>query len=85
MRLSKIKAKEIRYVIWKYRLTRFLPHIIALCLVVILGAGAFSAYSVYHKKQQKKLAKQSEIQREKDVKTAREKAQKKTRNINLLN
>lgn len=76
MRLSKIKTKEIRYVVWKYRLKRFLPHIIALCLAVIVAGGAFSAYSVYHKKHQKQLAKQSEIQREKDVNTARKKAQK---------
>ena len=76
MRLSKIKTKEIRYVVWKYRLKRFLPHVIALCLAVIVAGGAFSAYSVYHKKHQKQLAKQSEIQREKDVNTARKKAQK---------
>ena len=65
MRLSKIKTKEIRYVVWKYRLKRFLPHILTLCLAVIVAGGAFSAYSVYHKKHQKQLAKQSEIQREK--------------------
>lgn len=76
MRLSKIKTKEIRYVVWKYRLKRFLPHILTLCLAVIVAGGAFSAYSVYHKKHQKQLAKQSEIQREKDVNTARKKAQK---------
>ena len=76
MRLSKIKTKEIRYVLWKYRLKRFLPHITALCLAVIVAGGAFSAYSVYHKKHQKQLAKQSEVQREKDVNTARKKAQK---------
>ena len=67
MRLSKIKTKEIRYVVWKYRLKRFLPHILTLCLAVIVAGGAFSAYSVYHKKHQKQLAKQSEVQREKDV------------------
>lgn len=50
MRLSKIKTKEIRYVVWKYRLKRFLPHILTLCLAVIVAGGAFSAYSVYHKK-----------------------------------
>ena len=76
MRLSKIKTKEIRYVVWKYRLKRFLPHILTLFLAVIVAGGAFSAYSVYHKKHQKQLAKQSEIQREKDVNTARKKAQK---------
>ena len=76
MRLSKIKTKEIRYVVWKYRLKRFLPHILTLCLAVIVAGGAFSAYSVYHKKHQKQLAKQSEVQREKDVNTARKKAQK---------
>lgn len=65
MRLSKIKTKEIRYVVWKYRLKRFLPHILTLCLAVIVAGGAFSAYSVYHKKHQKQLAKQSEVQREK--------------------
>ena len=48
MRLSKIKTKEIRYVVWKYRLKRFLPHILTLCLAVIVAGGAFSAYSVYH-------------------------------------
>ena len=53
MRLSKIKTKEIRYVVWKYRLKRFLPHILTLCLAVIVAGGAFSAYSVYHKKHQK--------------------------------
>ena len=56
MRLSKIKTKEIRYVVWKYRLKRFLPHILTLCLAVIVAGGAFSAYSVYHKKHQKQLA-----------------------------
>ena len=76
MRLSKIKTKEIRYVVWKSRLKRFLPHILTLCLAVIVAGGAFSAYSVYHKKHQKQLAKQSEVQREKDVNTARKKAQK---------
>ena len=76
MRLSKIKTKEIRYVVWKYRLKRFLPHILTLCLAVIVAGGAFSAYSVYHKKHQKQLAKQSEVQREKNVNTARKKAQK---------
>ena len=76
MRLSKIKTKVIRYVVWKYRLKRFLPHILTLCLAVIVAGGAFSAYSVYHKKHQKQLAKQSEVQREKDVNTARKKAQK---------
>lgn len=76
MRLSKIKTKEIRYVVWKYRLKRFLPHILTLCLAVIVAGGAFSAYSIYHKKHQKQLAKQSEVQREKDVNTARKKAQK---------
>lgn len=76
MRLSKIKTKEIRYVVWKYRLKRFLPHILTLFLAVIVAGGAFSAYSVYHKKHQKQLAKQSEVQREKDVNTARKKAQK---------
>ena len=76
MRLSKIKTKEIRYVVWKYRLKRFLPHILTLCLAVIVAGGAFSAYSVYHRKHQKQLAKQSEVQREKDVNTARKKAQK---------
>ncbi len=76
MRLSKIKTKEIRYVVWKYRLKRFLPHILTLCLAVIVAGGAFSAYSVYHKKHQKQLEKQSEVQREKDVNTARKKAQK---------
>ena len=76
MRLSKIKTMEIRYVVWKYRLKRFLPHILTLCLAVIVAGGAFSAYSVYHKKHQKQLAKQSEVQREKDVNTARKKAQK---------
>lgn len=65
MRLSKIKTKEIRYVVWKYRLKRFLPHILTLFLAVIVAGGAFSAYSVYHKKHQKQLAKQSEVQREK--------------------
>ena len=60
MRLSKIKTKEIRYVVWKSRLKRFLPHILTLCLAVIVAGGAFSAYSVYHKKHQKQLAKQSE-------------------------
>lgn len=55
MRLSKIKTKEIRYVVWKYRLKRFLPHILTLCLAVIVAGGAFSAYSVYHKKHQKQL------------------------------
>ena len=35
MRLSKIKTKEIRYVVWKYRLKRFLPHILTLFLAVI--------------------------------------------------
>ena len=45
MRLSKIKTKEIRYVVWKYRLKRFLPHILTLCLAVIVAGGAFSAYS----------------------------------------
>lgn len=65
MRLSKIKTKEIRYVVWKYRLKRFLPHILTLCLAVIVAGGAFSAYSIYHKKHQKQLAKQSEVQREK--------------------
>lgn len=59
MRLSKIKTKEIRYVVWKSRLKRFLPHILTLCLAVIVAGGAFSAYSVYHKKHQKQLAKQS--------------------------
>lgn len=49
MRLSKIKTKEIRYVVWKSRLKRFLPHILTLCLAVIVAGGAFSAYSVYHK------------------------------------
>ena len=53
MRLSKIKTKEIRYVVWKYRLKRFLPHILTLFLAVIVAGGAFSAYSVYHKKHQK--------------------------------
>ena len=53
MRLSKIKTKEIRYVVWKSRLKRFLPHILTLCLAVIVAGGAFSAYSVYHKKHQK--------------------------------
>ena len=53
MRLSKIKTKEIRYVVWKYRLKRFLPHILTLCLAVIVAGGAFSAYSVYHKKASK--------------------------------
>ena len=57
MRLSKIKTKEIRYVVWKYRLKRFLPHILTLFLAVIVAGGAFSAYSVYHKKHQKQLAK----------------------------
>lgn len=61
MRLSKIKTKEIRYVVWKYRLKRFLPHILTLCLAVIVAGGAFSAYSIYHKKHQKQLAKQSEV------------------------
>ena len=55
MRLSKIKTKEIRYVVWKYRLKRFLPHILTLCLAVIVAGGAFSAYSVYHKKHQNNL------------------------------
>lgn len=59
MRLSKIKTKEIRYVVWKYRLKRFLPHILTLCLAVIVAGGAFSAYSVYHKKHQKQLAKKA--------------------------
>lgn len=49
---------------------------LTLCLAVIVAGGAFSAYSVYHKKHQKQLAKQSEVQREKDVNTARKKAQK---------
>lgn len=53
MRLSKIKTKEIRYVVWKYRLKRFLPYIIALFLAVIVAGGAFSAYSVYYKKHRK--------------------------------
>lgn len=83
MRLSKIKTKEIRYVVWKYRLKRFLPHILTLCLAVIVAGGAFSAYSVYHKKHQKQLAKQSEVQREKDVNTARKKAQKEKTTLNL--
>lgn len=84
MRLSKIKTKEIRYVVWKYRLKRFLPHILTLCLAVIVAGGAFSAYSVYHKKHQKQLAKQSEVQREKDVNTARKKAQKEKNNTETL-
>ena len=46
MRLSKIKTKEIRYVVWKYRLKRFLPHILTLCLAVIVAGGAFSAYII---------------------------------------
>lgn len=47
MRLSKIKTKEIRYVVWKYRLKRFLPHILTLFLAVIVAGGAFSAYFRY--------------------------------------
>ena len=45
-------------------------------MLLLLLAELFSAYSVYHKKHQKQLAKQSEVQREKDVNTARKKAQK---------
>ena len=42
-------------------------------MLLLLLAELFSAYSVYHKKHQKQLAKQSEVQREKDVNTARKK------------
>ena len=76
MRLSKIKTKEIPICSLEYRLNDS-SHILTLCLAVIVAGGAFSAYSVYHKKHQKQLAKQSEVQREKDVNTARKKAQKK--------
>ena len=81
MKLSKIKTKEIRYIMWKYRLKRFLPHLICLCLIIMISGGSLCAYSVYHKKQQKKLAKQSEIKREKAVKASREAAQKEKASI----
>lgn len=81
MRLSKIKTKEIRYIMWKYRLKRFLPHLIILCLIIVVGGCSFGAYTVYHKKNKKQLAKQSEIKREEEVKKAREAAQKEKTSI----
>lgn len=77
MRVSKLKTKEVRNSIRKSQLKRFLPLLVFVLLIAIIG-GSLSAS---HKKNQKKQADKTQAQIEKEVTQSKENFKKEASSI----
>lgn len=75
MKRSQIKTKEIQDIVKQIHRKHFRMVLSAFLLIIVIAGGSF-AYSSFHAKQNKKLAAQSQIDRENTVKKNKEKFQK---------
>lgn len=80
MKLSQIKTEEVRHSIRRSRRKRFLPFLLVVFLIVLIGGG-INIYHRHQKTQQQKQTAQTQAQIEKESKQSKDTFQKETSSI----